>query len=162
MGRQNFFRYDDGSGRATIVGWFDPDKARSWGEGLSADDTTRVSLATGSALDHQRLWKTTGGRWIVASWSERAGVSERWYEVSVDAAKDWLVRCEYKDQEVVAATREPLLAELGRQEAGRPEVGPRVVVRLPEEVIARVDELARSAGVSRAAWLRAVVESATR
>lgn len=37
---------------------------------------------------------------------------------------------------------------------GRPEIGPRIQVRLPESLVAEVDALAEAAGVSRAAWIR--------
>lgn len=43
---------------------------------------------------------------------------------------------------------------------GRPEIGPQIKVRLPEEVIARVDALATEAGVSRSEWVRQAVTAA--
>lgn len=37
---------------------------------------------------------------------------------------------------------------------GRPEVGPQVVVRMPEALRGRIDAAAASAGVTRAEWVR--------
>lgn len=44
--------------------------------------------------------------------------------------------------------------------AGRPEVGPVVNARMPQDVIDWLDEQAKEEGVSRAAFLRSVVEQA--
>ncbi|MEE8601323.1 ribbon-helix-helix protein, CopG family [Euzebya tangerina] len=43
---------------------------------------------------------------------------------------------------------------------GRPRVGQRVTVRLPPELLRDVDRLAASAGMTRAAYLRALIAAA--
>lgn len=43
---------------------------------------------------------------------------------------------------------------------GRPAVGPKVPINFPAEQLAKVDELAREAGTTRAAWIRQAVEDA--
>lgn len=68
---------------------------------------------------------------------------------------EWLIRCEYDDAAIEEATGEAMPAEMGR-----PEIGPQIKVRLPQETIAAVDALAKSGGVSRSAWVRAAVEDA--
>ncbi|WP_158710077.1 CopG family transcriptional regulator [Streptomyces katrae] len=43
---------------------------------------------------------------------------------------------------------------------GRPAIGPKVGINFPTEQLAQVDELAREAGISRAAWIRQAVTDA--
>lgn len=43
---------------------------------------------------------------------------------------------------------------------GRPAVGPQVSVALPPDVIARVDDAARDAEVSRSEWIRRAIAAA--
>lgn len=45
---------------------------------------------------------------------------------------------------------------------GRPKVGARIAFRLPEPVLALLDERAATAGISRAEALRTIVEDALR
>ena len=43
---------------------------------------------------------------------------------------------------------------------GRPRVGPTIQIRLPDELLARVDRLAAAAGASRAATIRRLIVAA--
>jgi hypothetical protein len=43
---------------------------------------------------------------------------------------------------------------------GRPSIGPKVPINFPKEQLARVEELAREEGISRAAWIRQAVDDA--
>ena len=43
---------------------------------------------------------------------------------------------------------------------GRPPVGTKIAVRLPDDLIATIDELAAKTGTTRSAWIRDVVVDA--
>lgn len=43
---------------------------------------------------------------------------------------------------------------------GRPAIGPKIPINFPAEQLAQVDELAREAGITRAAWIRQAVADA--
>ncbi len=76
----------DGSGR-----WFDLDRAECWDEDTWWNGQHRVSRATGSEWDHERLYRTAGGRWVRHRWSAWVGVPDRWEELTSAEAAQWLV-----------------------------------------------------------------------
>lgn len=45
---------------------------------------------------------------------------------------------------------------------GRPEIGPQIKVRVPEDVLAQIDARAATTELSRSAWVRRAIESALR
>ena len=72
--------------------WFDTAKAAKIQEGTTWDGRNRISLATGSQWDHEALYYTKSGRWVLNSWSQWAGSIESYEEVSEDFACDWLIK----------------------------------------------------------------------
>lgn len=156
MARINVYAPDDTEGDY-LAGWFDDDRAECWSERTYWDGDNHCSLATRSPHVHEALYRTAGGRWVVDRWSIIAGDNPRPRFVTTDEAREWLLRCEYDDAEVEAATGAPVEPERG---PGRPEIGPAFSVRFPAELLARVDRAAGEAGVTRAAWLRRIAESA--
>jgi len=159
--RQNVYDYADphtwdGDGPAVrFVGWFDPDAATRYSEGTRWNGNNNISLNTGSQWDHEALYRTVSGRWVLNSWSQREGSRERWYFVGPERAREWLLVNEYSSEDVEVATGEPVEPEMGR-----PVIGPQVKVRLTTETIAAVDGAAEAAGASRSAWIRAAVDAA--
>ena len=145
----------DGYGH--VVGWFNIDTATGYPEGTRWDGRNKISLATGASSEHQYLYHTAGGRWVVNHWSQWQGVPESYRFVTDEEAREWLIRCEYPAAEVEAATGVPVESERG---PGRPEIGPAFSVRFPADLLARVDAAAEAAHVSRAGWLREVAERA--
>ena len=77
----------DGSHR-----WFDPDKAQRWEDGVRFDGHNHVSLATGSQWEHETLYRTPGGSWIIRHTSQRQGSSPSVREVGAEEAVEWLIR----------------------------------------------------------------------
>lgn len=88
----------DGSGR-----WFDAEKAERFEEARFFDGTNLRSKATGEKWDHEELYRTAGGRWILHHWSQWAGSVDSWREISPAAAAAWLVRNEYDPHPACAA-----------------------------------------------------------
>lgn len=66
------------------------------------------------------------------------------------------MRNEYSAEQVAEATGQDVEEE---RSPGRPEIGPQVKVRLPDDTLARVDAAAEAAGVTRSAWVREAVEA---
>jgi len=82
----------DGTGR-----FFYPQKAERYDESVYFDGENVISRATGSQWDHETLYRTAGGRWILHSWSQRQGTPETWEEVDEATAVKWLVINRYED-----------------------------------------------------------------
>lgn len=76
----------DGSGR-----WFDREKSIHFDEDTYWNGHNHISKATGSQWEHQRLYRTAGGRWILASWSAYQEVRDSYEEINDAAATVWLV-----------------------------------------------------------------------
>lgn len=77
----------DGSGR-----WFDAEQAERWDEHQWFDGRNLISSATGSQWEHETLYRTSSGRWVLHSTSARQGVPDRWVELAPSRAAAWLVR----------------------------------------------------------------------
>ena len=140
MARQNVYTYPDAEdyyAEVTLAGWFDVDKAESYPEGTRWDGQNTISLVAGGRWDHETLYRTSGGRWVLRHWSQWEGRGETWAFINDDAARNWLIRCEYDDSAIAAATGEDMPAEIGR-----PVIGPQLKVHLPEALIARIDAVA--------------------
>lgn len=45
---------------------------------------------------------------------------------------------------------------------GRPEIGPQIKIRVPEDVLAQIDAKVADTDLSRSAWVRLAIEAALR
>jgi len=146
------------------AGRFDASAAERWVEGCTFDGRNHISCATGSEWDHESLYRTkTGGRWVVRSYSDWQGAPDFYRFVSPEDACRWLV------VNGDAGEAERLFGELAEEGpeldfdlpdvGGRPPVGPAFSLRVPPWMLERVDERAHSAGITRAAMLRQLVEA---
>jgi hypothetical protein len=70
-----------------------------------------ISLATGTQWDHEILYRTKSGKWILYAWSQWQGSGESYEEISDKQAAAWLVRNEHKPHE--ACEREFAALEVG-------------------------------------------------
>ena len=82
----------DGSGK-----WFDLATATAWEEKTHWDGSNHISLATGSQWNHEVLYRTGGGRFILHKWSQWQGRPSTFEEISGNTGWDWLIRNEYFD-----------------------------------------------------------------
>ena len=77
----------DGSGS-----WFDLDAAKVYEEDTWWNGSNRVSHATGDKFEHERLYLTASGCWILNHWSQWQGSHESFMKISAEEASAWVVR----------------------------------------------------------------------
>lgn len=76
----------DGSGR-----WFDESKAEKFAESKDWNGSNHISVATGSQWEHEALYRTAGGQWVLNHWSQ-AGGRESYRTISDKEAARWMVQ----------------------------------------------------------------------
>jgi hypothetical protein len=77
----------DNSGR-----WFDVDAARRWDEAaIMADDGTPISRATGNSWEHEALFLTTKGTFIIHCYNDRNRSLDSFAEYDPKEAVKWLL-----------------------------------------------------------------------
>lgn len=138
----------------TVAGWFDPDKATAIEEDTDWDGNNHISVATGSKWEHEILYRTAKGRWVLHHWSQWQGSMPTYRFASDNEARDWLIK-NGRDAEVEEYFG-ALDEEAGPDRGGRPEIGPAIQIRLGE-LLAPVDERAAAESVSRAEMVRRLV-----
>jgi len=147
MSRQNIFDRD-----RRLIGWFNPEKAEVFEEDVEWDGSNRISVNTGTQWDHETLYRTATGRWILCHWSQWQGSRDWWEYLDEEAARLWLLKNKYDEE----AKR--YFGEIEEERGpGRPEIGPTVQIRLPEEMLARLDAEAQRTGEKRAEIIRRFV-----
>ena len=72
--------------------WFDVSKAEIFEEDSQWNGNNHISCATGSQWNHEKLYRTASGKWVLNWWSQMQGSMESWTEVSDEEAAAWLVR----------------------------------------------------------------------
>jgi hypothetical protein len=76
--------------------WFDLDSAKKYEEETRWNGNNHVSHATGDTFEHETLYRTAGGRWIVHHWSQWQGSRDTWTEIDDADAARWLVINKYE------------------------------------------------------------------
>lgn len=138
-----------------LVGWFDDEKAERFTEDRWWNGSNWISRATGSQWHHEALYRTAGGRWVLHSWSQYQNVPEQYEFISDQQAREWLLKNGH--DEAVERFFGPVEEERG---PGRPEIGPAIQIRLPEEMLSRIDQQAKELGISRAERIRQLLAQA--
>lgn len=87
----------DGSGK-----WFDIEKSTCYKESTRWNGNNHVSIATGSQWDHEKLYRTASGKWILHSWSQYQGVMSKWESITEDQATRWLLVNDHNVPEDIA------------------------------------------------------------
>jgi hypothetical protein len=70
--------------------WFDADKAEKISEETYHNGNNWISKATGSQFNHEALYRTKGGCWILAKCSDYQGSVETYEQIDNEAAAVWL------------------------------------------------------------------------
>lgn len=88
----------DEFGDTVLVGWFTREKATTYGEDTEWDGDNHISKATGSQWDHETLYRTAGGRWVLGRTSQRAkNPIPTYHYLDNDAAREWLIVQDHHD-----------------------------------------------------------------
>lgn len=78
--------------------WFDLDSAKRWDEArVYADDGTPISLATQNSWEHETLFLTRAGRFIMHCLDEHNPSLASFVEYSLEKSVDWLLKNGYPD-----------------------------------------------------------------
>ena len=81
--------------------WFDTSKARAWDEDTWWDGSNQISVATHTQWEHERLYRTPKGVWVLCSWSQWEGTPTTYREINTSAAAVWMLA---NDHEPIAET----------------------------------------------------------
>jgi hypothetical protein len=71
--------------------WFDPKKSERFEEDRRWNGNNHISVATGSQWEHEELYLTRSGTWILHEWSQWQGSTPCYSIVSAETAKQWLI-----------------------------------------------------------------------
>jgi len=82
--------------------WFNPDAAQKWEEATRWDGSNHISLATGSQWNHEILYRTASGAWVLHWWSQWQGSAPSYRDISAKEAAAWLVRCDHEPPAALA------------------------------------------------------------
>lgn len=74
------------------AGWFDADRAQHFREDSYHDGRNFISKATGSQWEHQALYRTAKGAWVLNAWSQWQGSRETYCRIDEADAARWLVQ----------------------------------------------------------------------
>lgn len=69
--------------------WFSTETAEYFKEDTYHDGHNWISKATGSQWEHEGLYRTAGGRFILKKWSDYRGTAATYEEINNDEAAKW-------------------------------------------------------------------------
>jgi hypothetical protein len=84
----------DGSGA-----WFNRNSSIRFHEATRWDGRNQISVPTGSQWDHERLYFTKSGKWVLNSFSNYQGSLETYTQIDQDEAITWLVQNDHGDSD---------------------------------------------------------------
>lgn len=80
--------------------YFDADKAELYKEETFWNGNNHISKVTGSQWNHEALYRTASGKWVLNTYSQMQGVGETHEIITPEEATEWFVKNEYKDEEI--------------------------------------------------------------
>ena len=80
--------------------WFNEDSSEYFKEGKRWDGSNNISLSTGSQWEHEALYRTKSGIWVLNWWSGYQGVQETYLEITDQEASEWFIKNEYEIEEL--------------------------------------------------------------
>lgn len=80
--------------------WFDIDKADGFKEDTFWNGNNHISKATGSQWEHEYLFLTKGGVFVLHSFSDYQGSIESYEIISKEEAARWFVKNEYNQSDI--------------------------------------------------------------
>ena len=87
----------DGSGA-----WFNTSSAVLFKEDTRFDGRNHISVPTESQWDHEYLYYTKSGKWILNAWSNWQGSCESYDQIGESEAITWLIQNGHTDDDCLA------------------------------------------------------------
>jgi len=75
--------------------WFDRSQAEVFEEATYWNGSNHISKATGSQWNHEALYRTTNGIWVLHSFSNYENVADEYSSISAKDAAAWLIQNEH-------------------------------------------------------------------
>jgi hypothetical protein len=72
--------------------WFDLEKATAHKGSTWHNGRNFINVNTNSQWEHQDLYRTSKGAWVLNSYSSYQGSAETWEVIDNQSAVDWLIR----------------------------------------------------------------------
>ena len=82
----------DGSGS-----WFNPESSVLFKENTRHDGRNYISVATGSQWEHESLYYTRSGKWVLHSFSGWQGKLDTYEVIEESTAVSWLISNSHQD-----------------------------------------------------------------
>ena len=76
-------------------GWINLETAKKFAEDRNWDGHNMISAATGSQWEHETLYRSVGGVYVLHTWSQCQGSRDTWQRLSIHGAVTWLLRNDY-------------------------------------------------------------------
>ena len=130
--------------------WFDEDRAQLFKENTRWDGRNHISVATGSQSQHEWLYQTATGRYVLNSFSDWEGTLEKYELIEEEKAFRWLIANDHA--EAVPAE------EVAAREVGAGNT-PKRSVRISDELWSAAQEIARAEGRDASKLLVALLEN---
>ena len=128
--------------------WFDADRATRYNEDTRWDGRNNISCTTGNQWEHEDLFHTASGRWILRHSSQWEGVAATWREIPETEAFKWLVANEHAD----------IVEQLNANALALREVGagntPQRTIRIAEDLWRAAQDRARADGTDTSGLIR--------
>lgn len=95
-------------------GWFNEETSVKFGEDTRWDGNNHISIPTGSQWDHEALYYTRSGRWVLNEWSQYENTAETYGEISMEEAARWLIQnsCVDDQEQLPADVRQAIQSEV--------------------------------------------------
>jgi len=77
-------------------GWIDLDTAKKFVENRHFDGHNHISVNTGSQWDHEVLYRSKGGVYVLHTWSQWQGSRDTWERISLHGAVAWMLQNDYQ------------------------------------------------------------------
>ena len=80
--------------------WFDADKADHYKEESYHNGSNFISKVTGSQWEHEVIYITAGGKFILNCWSDFQGNRDTYEIISKERVAEWFAKQEFSDDEI--------------------------------------------------------------
>ncbi len=95
------------------IAWFDDSKAIHFSEERRFDGRNMISVATNSQWEHEAVYRTAKGKWVINRWSDWQGSQESYHLIANEEAFSW-IHMNSANAEKIELLSEPIRKEYQR------------------------------------------------